>query len=224
MKILVVEDNRRIAQSIKSGLEQEKYVVDLAFEGTTGLDLSLSDEYDLIVLDVMLPGKSGFEMARELRSQHLSTPILMLTARDQLEDKVTGLDSGADDYLVKPFAFEELMARIRALTRRPRTSLSATLTVEDLSLDTVTFKVKRASQTIHLTKKEFALLEYFMRHPHQVLTKDQIISRVWSYDAQVTENTVEAFIKKLRSKIDKPFKTKPLLQTIRGFGYKLGER
>jgi two-component system, OmpR family, copper resistance phosphate regulon response regulator CusR len=222
MKILVVEDNRRIAQSIKTGLEQEKYVVDLAFDGTSGLDFGLSDEYDLMVLDVMLPGKSGFEVAKDIRAQNVSLPILMLTARDQIDDRVVGLDSGADDYLVKPFAFEELMARIRALTRRPKTTLPRILTVDDLSLDPVTYKVKREGQRIFLTKKEFALLEYFMRHPHQVLTKDQIISRVWSYDTQVTENTVEAFIKNLRSKIDKPFKTKAVLHTVRGFGYTLG--
>ncbi len=223
MKVLVVEDNHRIAQSIKMGLEQEKYVVDLAHDGLKGYDLAISDEYDVLVLDVMLPGKNGFEIAREVRAQQRQLPILMLTARDQLSDKVYGLDSGADDYLVKPFAFEELLARIRALARRPQASLSATLVVGDLSLDTVTYKVKRNGQQIILTKKEFALLEYFMRHPRQVLSKDQIISRVWSYDSSVTENTVEAFIKSLRAKIDKPFKTPALLHTVRGFGYTLGK-
>lgn len=223
MKVLVVEDNHRIAQSIKTGLEQEKYVVDVANDGLKGLELALSDEYDVLVLDVMLPDKNGFEVARDLRTQRLQIPILMLTARDQVQDRVAGLDSGADDYLIKPFAFEELMARIRALTRRPKVSLTSVLKVKDLTLDTISYKVSRAGQPISLTKKEFALLEYLMRHPGQIVSKNQIISRVWSYDSSVTENTVEAFIKSLRTKIDKPFKVAPVFQTVRGFGYKLGE-
>ncbi len=223
MKVLIVEDNHRIAQSIKTGLEQEKYVADVANDGLVGCDLALTDEYDVIILDVMLPKKNGFEISRELRLQHIQTPILMLTARDQLQDKVAGLDSGADDYLVKPFAFEELMARLRALTRRPKVSVSSVLTVKGLTLDTISYKVSRGGQPIILTKKEFALLEYLMRHAGQIVSKNQIISRVWSYDSSVTENTVEAFIKSLRAKIDKPYKEEPLLQTIRGFGYRLGE-
>jgi DNA-binding response OmpR family regulator len=222
MKILVVEDNHRIAQSIKIGLEQEKYVVDVASDGLAGCDLALSDEYDVVILDLMLPDKNGLDIAREVRRNHVQTPILMLTARDQLQDKVAGLDSGADDYLVKPFAFEELLARIRALTRRPKTSLSAVLKVNDLTLDTISYKVSRSGQPINLTKKEFALLEYLMRQNGQIVSKNQIISRVWSYDSGITENTIEAFIKSLRTKIDKPFKTEELLHTIRGFGYRLG--
>lgn len=220
---MVVEDNQRILQSIKAGLEQEKFVVDTASDGLSGLDLALGDEYDVVILDVMLPDKNGFEIARELREQNLHTPILMLTARDQVEDRVKGLDSGADDYLIKPFAFEELIARIKALTRRPKNRLNAILKTKDLTLDTINYKVVRANRPISLTKKEFALLEYLMRHAGQIVSKNQIISRVWNYDSSITENTIEAFIKSLRSKIDKPFKASPLLQTIRGFGYKLEE-
>jgi DNA-binding response OmpR family regulator len=224
MRILVVEDEHKIAQSIKKGLEQESYAVDVCFDGKEGYDLSTTEDYDLIILDLMLPEMSGIEIAQKLRKQKIHTPILMLTAKGQLDDKVAGLDSGADDYLTKPFAFEELLARIRALLRRPQQVNDTLLEVADLSLNTKTFEVKRCGKTISLSSKEFSLLDYLMRHPNQILTKDQIISHVWDYDADVLPNTVEVYIGYLRAKIDKPFKDKPsLIQTIRGFGYRLGE-
>jgi len=165
----------------------------------------------------------GVEIAKKLRSQNIHIPILMLTAKGQITDRVEGLDAGADDYLTKPFAFEELLARIRALARRPKETSGTILTVEDLTLDTVTYEVKRASILINLSSKEYALLEYLMRHPNQTLTKDQIISHVWDYEADILPNTVEVYIGYLRNKIDRAFSDRPnLIKTIRGFGYKLG--
>ncbi|KKT45812.1 MAG: DNA-binding response regulator [Candidatus Blackburnbacteria bacterium RIFCSPHIGHO2_02_FULL_39_13] len=223
MRILVVEDEHKIANSIKKGLEQESYAVDVAFTGDDGYGLASTEDYDLIILDVLLPGINGIEIAKKLRGQQIHTPILMLTAKGQLEDKVTGLDAGADDYLTKPFAFEELLARIRALTRRPKDSLGIIIAVSDLTLNTATYQVKRDNKIIPLSSKEYALLEYLMRHPKQTLTKEQIINHVWDYDADVLPNTVEVYIGYLRNKIDKPFSEKPtLIQTIRGFGYKIG--
>jgi len=224
MRILVVEDEHRIAVSIKKGLEQEHFAVDLAFNGREGLDLAETEEYDLIVLDLMLPEMDGLEICRTLRAHKNHTPILILTARGQVRDKVEGLNAGADDYLTKPFSFEELVARIHALSRRPREALSAELKVGDLSLNTNSFEVKREGETINLTSKEFALLEYLMRHAGQILTKEQIMAHVWDYEADILPNTVEVYIRNLRNKIDLPFKEKrPLIQTIRGFGYKIGE-
>lgn len=222
MKILVVEDEHRIAASIKKGLELEKYVVDTAYTGTDGYDLAISEAYDCIVLDLMLPGMDGTEVCTTLRSEHIHTPIIMLTAKGQLQDKISGLNSGADDYLTKPFAFEELIARIRALVRRPKKTLSAVLELGTLSLNTTTFEVKRSGRAISLSSKEFSLLEYLLRHANTVVTKDQIISHVWDYEADILPNTVEVYIKNLRSKIDVPFTNeKALIQTVRGFGYKL---
>lgn len=222
MKILVVEDEHRIAGSIKKGLEQEKYIVDVAFSGTEGLDLASTESYDVILLDVLLPGMDGFTICKQLRTQQIHTPILMLTARGQTQDKVTGLDMGADDYLTKPFSFEELLARIRALLRRPKESLRNTLQVADLVLDPKQFEVTRAGIAIHLSNKEFMLLEYLVRNPNKILTKDQIIQHVWDYDSDILPNTIEVYIRNLRNKVDKPFKgTKPLLHTVRGFGYKI---
>jgi two-component system, OmpR family, response regulator len=223
MRILVVEDEHKIANSIKKGLEQESYAVDVAFTGDDGYGFASTEDYDLIILDILLPGINGIEIAKKLRDQQIHTPILMLTAKGQLEDKVTGLDAGADDYLTKPFAFEELLARIRALTRRPKDSLGIILAVLDLTLNTATYQVKRDNKIIPLSSKEYALLEYLMRHPKQTLTKEQIINHVWNYDADVLPNTVEVYIGYLRNKIDKPFSEKPaLIQTVRGFGYKIG--
>ena len=221
MRILVVEDEHKIAQSIKQGLEQEKYAVGLAYTGNDGYDLASSEEFDLIILDRLLPEMDGVTICKKLREVKIHTPILMLTAKGQLEDKVAGLDAGADDYLVKPFAFEELLARIRALTRRPKTSIGSMLTVAGLTLDTKTYSVQRDGREITVSNKEFSLLEYLMRHPGQILTKDQIIAHVWNYEANVLPNTVEVYIGYLRNKIDKPFSTKPLIHTIRGFGYKI---
>jgi DNA-binding response OmpR family regulator len=175
MRILVVEDEHKIANSIKKGLEQESYAVDVAYTGTDGYDLASTEDYDVIVLDLLLPGVDGVTICKKLRSQNIHTPILMLTAKGQLQNKVEGLNSGADDYLTKPFAFEELLARIRALIRRPRQSIGTTLKVENLTLDTLSYEVKRAGIVIQLSNREFALLEYLMRHPNTILTKDQII-------------------------------------------------
>lgn len=222
MKILVVEDEHRIAASIKKGLEQEKYTVDVAYSGTEGFDLASTESYDVILLDVLLPGVDGFTVCKQLRAQKIHTPILMLTARGQTQDKITGLDSGADDYLTKPFSFEELLARIRALARRPKETIHNTLRIADLMLDPKQFEVTRAGVTINLTNKEFMLLEYLVRNPNKILTKDQIIQHVWDYDADILPNTIEVYIRNLRNKIDNPFKaTKPLIHTARGFGYKI---
>lgn len=224
MRILVVEDEHRIANSIKKGLEQERYAVDVAYNGTDGFDLASTEDYDAIILDLLLPGMDGLEVCRKLRKEGKHTPILILTAKGQIQDKVTGLDSGADDYLTKPFSFEELLARVRALIRRPKNSLPIVLTVEDLQLNTQNFEVKRGKQKIELSNKEFSLLEYLMRHARQTLTKEQIISHVWDYDADILPNTVEVYIRNLRRKIDLPFKNrKALLHTVRGFGYKIGD-
>lgn len=220
MKVLIVEDEHGIANAIKKGLEQELFAVDTAYDGESGWDLAAGEQYDVIVLDQMLPGMDGLELCRRLRKEKNHTPVLILTARGQLEDKVEGLNAGADDYLVKPFAFEELLARIRALVRRPKQIEGSTLMVGDLMLDTIEYSVKRGTKKISLSKKEFALLEYLMHHPKQPLAKDQIISHVWNYDANVLPNTVEVYIGYLRRKID--FKKPYLIHTVRGFGYQIG--
>lgn len=223
MRILVVEDEHKIANSIKKGLEQELFAVDATYDGTTGFDLAVSESYDLIILDRLLPGLDGLEICKRLREKKIHVPILLLTAKGQITDRVEGLNAGADDYLTKPFAFEELLARVRALTRRPQEIIGTILTVEDVTLNTMTYEVKRGNEILSLSSKEFSLLEYFMRHAHKIITKDQIINHVWNYDANILPNTVEVYIKLLRNKLDKPFKTsKPLIQTIRGFGYKIG--
>lgn len=222
MRILVVEDEHRIASNLKKGLEQERYAVDLAFDGTDGYDLASTEEYDLIILDLLLPGIDGLEICRRLRAKKNHTPILMLTAKSQTEDKVEGLNTGADDYLTKPFAFTELLARIRALSRRPKTALPVSLQIADLILDPRTFSVSRHSIPVSLSNREFSLLEYLMRHPGQTITKQQLISHVWNYEADILPNTVEVFVKNLRRKIDDPFPNlPPLITTVRGFGYKI---
>lgn len=223
MKILVIEDEHKIANSIRKGLEQESYAVDVAYTGPDGYDFAISENYDVIVLDLMLPGMDGITLCKNIRKERIHTPILILTAKGELDDKVEGLNSGADDYLIKPFAFAELLARIRALARRPKGNLGTILKIADLTLNSNTFEIKRGKNTITLSKKEFALLEYLMRHPGKILTKNQIINNVWNYDADVLPNTVEVYIGYLRSKIDKKnLLTKPLIHTIRGFGYKIG--
>nr|OGC89855.1 MAG: DNA-binding response regulator [Candidatus Amesbacteria bacterium RBG_19FT_COMBO_48_16] len=223
MRILIVEDEHRIANSIKKGLEQEHFAVDVAYSGSDGWDLAEGEEYDLIILDLMLPGMDGLEICRKLRRAGINTPVLMLTAKGQVQDRVTGLDTGADDYVTKPFAFEELLARVRALTRRPKVTLDPVLTTDDLSLDTKSYEVKRGIHLIKLTAKEFSLLEYLLRNSGNILTKEQIISHVWNYDADILPNTVEVNIRNLRNKIDRPFKgKKALIATVRGFGYKVG--
>jgi DNA-binding response OmpR family regulator len=223
MRILIVEDEHKIANSIKQGLSQESYAVDVAYDGTEGYDFASTEDYDLIILDWMLPGMDGMTICKKLREEKKHTPILMLTARGQLEEKVAGLNTGADDYMTKPFAFSELLARVRALARRPKVSTGAILEVRDLSLDPVTFEVKRDETSIVLSNKEYSLLHFLMRHPNKIFTKEQIINHVWNYDANVLPNSVEVYVKHLRDKIDKPFKTSPdLIHTVRGFGYKIG--
>ncbi|HLD24586.1 MAG TPA: response regulator transcription factor [Patescibacteria group bacterium] len=218
MRILVVEDEHKIAAAIKKGLEQEKYAVDVAYSGTDGFDLASTEDYDVIILDVLLPGMDGITVCKELRKKNIHTPVLILTAKGQIQDRVTGLDGGADDYLTKPFSFEELLARIRALSRRPKKTLGNTLAVGNLILNTQTFEVTRSGKPVLLSSKEYSLLEYLLRHSNQVLSKDHIIAHVWDYDADILPNTVEVYIKNLRIKLGKP----DLIHTVRGFGYKIG--
>jgi DNA-binding response OmpR family regulator len=221
MRILVVEDEHRLAQAIKEGLEQESYAVDVVYDGEDGYNSARGDEYDLILLDVMLPRLNGFEVSKALRHDGTHTPILMLTAKDQSRDVVTGLDSGADDYLAKPFSFEVLLARIRALLRRPHDTAAEILQAGDLTLNPSTKEVQRSGQRITLSSKEYALLEYLLRNQNKVLSKNNIMSHVWDFDANILPNTVEVFITYLRAKIDKPFKQTPIIQTVRGFGYRI---
>ncbi len=224
MKILVVEDEVRIAEALKTGLEQESYAVDLAFDGLDGFNSAESDDYDLIILDLMLPEMNGIEVCQKLRAENNQTPILMLTAKSEAEDVVKGLDVGADDYLAKPFSFDVLLARIRAILRRPRQSQETILTAGggEITLDPATKQVKRSGEEISLSAKEYALLEYLMRNKGQVMSKNNIINHVWDFDADVLPNNVEVFVAYLRAKIDKPYKSKPeIIQTVRGFGYKV---
>lgn len=221
MRILIIEDEHKIANSIKKGLEQELFAVDVTYTGVDGYDLASSEEYDLIILDRLLPGMDGIEICQKLREKQIHTPILLLTAKGQIQDKVEGLNAGADDYVTKPFAFEELLARVKALMRRPQATVNTKLTLGNLTLDTVSYVVTREGKQIDLSNKEFILLEYLLRHANQVVSKEQIINHVWDYDANILPNTVEAYIKLLRSKIDKPFQEKPLIHTLRGFGYKI---
>ncbi|MFH1171286.1 MAG: response regulator transcription factor [bacterium] len=221
MRILLIEDEHKIAQALKKGLEQESYAVDILFDGDSGMARALQGHFDLLIIDRMLPGgHDGLDICREMRKAGLHHPILVLTARDKTSDRIEGLDSGADDYLVKPFSFEELLARIRALLRRPNQTLGTVLRVGDLELHPETFTVWRAEKAISLSNKEFALLEYLMRNPERILSKDQIIQHVWDFDADILPNTVEAFIASLRQKVDRPF-SKHLIKTVRGFGYQL---
>lgn len=222
MRILIIEDDHKIANAIKKGLEQESFAVDIEYDGKSGMGSALSTNYDAIILDRMLPEVDGIKICQALRKESNNTPILVLTAKDKISDRVEGLNSGADDYLVKPFAFEELLARIRALLRRPVATINPVLQIDDLSLNPGTFEVRRGDAIIELSGKEFALLEYLMRNQGRILTKDSIISHVWDYDADILPNTIEVFIGYLRNKIDRPFPDKPsLIQTVRGFGYKI---
>lgn len=223
MRLLVVEDDQKIAAAIKRGLELKGFAVDVVYDGDSGLAHAMDADYDAVILDRMLPGSiDGVGIAQKVRAEKSSVPILMLTARGTLGDKVEGLNSGVDDYLVKPFAFDELIARIRALLRRPKQHQGLVLNVGDLSLDTLSYEVKRGDQEIKLSNREYTLLEYLMSHDGQVVSKDMIINHVWNGDADVLPNTVEVYIGYLRNKIDRPFRSKPaLLQTMRGFGYKL---
>jgi DNA-binding response OmpR family regulator len=220
MRILLIEDEHKIANALKKGLEQEAYAVDVVYEGKLGTARALRGKYDLLILDRMLPGVAdGLDILQAIRRAGLHQPVLILTARDATSDRVEGLDGGADDYLIKPFSFEELLARVRALLRRPNSELGTTLKVADLELEPSKFIVRRAGQVITLSNKEFALLEFLMRNPDRILSKDQIIQHVWDFDADILPNTVEAFIASLRQKVDRPFNP-PLIHTVRGFGYK----
>lgn len=220
MRLLVVEDERKIARVIATALRGDGHAVDVVHDGDEGLAMAQTEPYDLLILDRMLPGMSGTDIVRQLRTEGHTMPILLLTALGITEDKTFGLDSGADDYLVKPFAIDELLARVRALLRRPPLAHDEELQLADLTLNQTQRTVTRAGRTIELTAKEFALLEYLLRHPGQTLSKDTLIAHVWDFDADILPNNVEAYIKNLRQKIDKPFR-KPLIHTVRGFGYKL---
>lgn len=224
MRVLVVEDEEKIARAISNGLQQEKYAVDIETDADSGLGAALSESYDIMIIDRMLPGTmEGLDIAREVRANNIHTPILILTAKDQIHDRVIGLNAGADDYLVKPFSFDELVARVKALLRRPKENKGTVLKINNLILNTITYEVTRAGKSIALSSKEFALLEYLMRNQGRVLSKDSIISHVWDFDADILPNTVEVYMGYLRSKIDKPFKKSPeLIHTLRGFGYKIG--
>jgi heavy metal response regulator len=224
MHILLVEDEARLAAAIRRVLQEEGHVVDAVDDGGDALVQATTEDYDLIILDVMLPGLDGYEVARRLRKTENTTPILMLTARDSVQDRVTGLDAGADDYLVKPFALAELLARVRALTRRAHmtTGEPGKLQFADLELDLRTREAVRRGKRIELTSREFALLETLMRHPGQVLTRSQLLDRVWSLDIVTESNVVDIYIHYLRNKIDRDFEPK-LLRTVRGAGYALRE-
>ena len=222
MRILFVEDDHKIANATKKGLEQDSFAVDISYDGKDGLGQALTIDYDLIILDRMLPEIDGIEICRILREKNNHTPILFLTAKDTVNDRVNGLNAGADDYLIKPFAFEELLARIKALLRRPENVVNNKLKIKDLILDEQSLEVARAGNTIKISNKEFGLLRYLMKNSGRILTKDNIISHVWDYDADILPNTVEVFIKSLRKKIDEPFKKeKKLIETVRGFGYRM---
>jgi heavy metal response regulator len=222
MRILLIEDDKKVASFIRKGLEEEGHAVDLAADGEAGLFMGLDHLHDLIILDVMLPKKPGFQVLRELRQAKVATPVLMLTARDTVEDKVQGLDAGADDYLTKPFVFAELLARVRALLRRSAEARSPRLQVGDLALDPATRSVTRGGRSITLTNREFALLEYLMRNAGRVLTRTAITEHVWDYDFDSGTNVIDVYVNYLRKKIDAGHEPK-LLHTVRGAGYVLRE-
>ncbi len=224
MRILIIEDDHKIANSIKKGLQNQAYAVDVCYDGTEGLRTVQAVKYDLLILDRMLPGTDGIQILSTLRKANNHIPVLFLTAKDHILERAAGLNAGADDYLIKPFAFVELIARVRALLRRPKNAHNNQLNYADLTLDRETFSVVRDGRNIQLSQKEFALLEYLMSNPSRVLSKDMIIDHVWDYDADVLPNTVEVYIGYLRNKIDKPFTKLPnLIHTRRGFGYIFGD-
>ena len=220
MRLLVIEDERKISRVITESLKREKYAVDAAYDGEEGFNLADSQPYDLLIVDRMLPGLEGAEIVKKLRENGKNMPILFLTALSTTEDKTLGLNVGADDYLTKPFAIDELLARVRALLRRPPIQQPDILKIDDLKIDKQQQTVTRAGKDIDLTNKEYALLEYLMQHPNQILSKETLIDHVWDFNADILPNNVEAYIKNLRQKIDKPFK-KQLIKTVRGFGYRI---
>ncbi len=218
MRILVVEDEKKVASFIKKGLEEEYFAADIANDGKEGLNMATTEEYDAIIMDIMLPYIDGISLLKEIRKRQIATPVLMLTVKDSLKDKVEGLDAGADDYLTKPFAFEELTARIRALLRRNETTKSSKLKVGNLVLDLHTHKVIRDNQEIILTPKEYAILEYLMRNSNKVVSRTKLIEHVYEYHFDPETNIIDVYINKVRSKVDTNFAT-PLIHTIRGIGY-----
>ena len=222
MRILIVEDEHQIAAFLERGLKEEGYAIDVVYNGNDALDWAVAVEYDGIVLDVMLPGRDGFSVLRELRVRGSKTPVLMLTARDTVDDRVNGLDLGADDYLVKPFVFKELVARLRAITRRKSETRSVELQVGDLTLNTVTHQAQRGERRIELTTKEYNLLEFLMRNPNRVLTRTQIAEHVWNLDFLSESNVVDVYIRYLRRKIDGENELK-LIKTVRGSGYLISD-
>ena len=222
MRILIIEDEHKIAQALRRTLQQENFAVDVSYDGDDGYAMATTEPYDLAIIDWMIPGEyDGLDIVKAMRAAKIHTPILLLTAKATIADKTKGLDAGADDYLAKPFALEELLARVRALLRRPVEAKDIVLTAGDLTLNTVTYEVKRAGKSITLTGKEFALLEYLMRNQGRPNNKDAIIAHVWDYNADVLPNTVEVYMRYLRQKIEEPFKGPALIKTIRGFGYKI---
>jgi heavy metal response regulator len=222
MRILLVEDEKKVASFIKKGLEEEFYSVDVAFDGKEGLHLAVTEDYDLIILDIMLPFKDGFTVLKEIRNEKISIPVLFLTAKDTLSDKVQGLDSGADDYLPKPFAFEELLARVRALLRRSTAEKNIVLKVLDLALDTQTHSVTRNNTEIQLTPKEYSILEYLLRNKNRVISRTMLSEHVYDYHFDSDTNVIDVYINKLRNKVDKGFEL-PVIHTIRGVGYMIKE-
>ncbi len=224
MRILLIEDEHKLANAIKRALELQKYAVDVAYDDEEGLSLAIGEQaYDLIISDIMLPGIDGIELCKKVRQEGIHTPVLMLTAKGLIQDKVAGLDGGADDYMVKPFSFDELFARVRALVRRPKGERDSVLRIADLSLDPIHFKVSRGGKQIRLSTREFSLLEYLMRNQSKVVSKEQLIAHVWDYDADVLPGTVEVHIKNIRDKIEKPF-SGALIHTVRGFGYEMKDK
>jgi len=222
MKILLVEDEKKVASFIKRGLEEEHFTVDVAYDGESGEFMALTSEYDLIILDILLPKKNGFEVLKSLRANGIQTPILILTAKGSIDDKVEDLNSGADDYLTKPFAFAELIARIRSLLRRTSSEKSNIIKVADLELDTIKHIAKRGEKIIELTAREYSLLEYFMRNKGRVLTRTMIAEHIWDYHFDTGSNIIDVYVRRLRKKIDEGF-PKKLIHTIRGVGYIIKE-
>jgi len=221
MRILVVEDERKVANFIKNGLEEERYIVEIANDGITGLEMAMNNQFDAILLDVMLPGKDGFAILKELRDAGVATPIMMLTARGGTEDRVQGLDLGADDYMPKPFNFVELAARLRSILRRSTPEKSTKLQCGDMILDTVSHFAYRFGREIELTTKEYALLEYLMRNKNRILSRSTITQHVWKHNFDPESNIIDVYIKRLRSKVENDDGSKPLIQSIRGVGYRM---
>ncbi len=222
MRILVIEDEPKVAASIKKGLEQERFSVDTVHDGESGLSYGQSDDYDLIILDRMLPGGlDGMDICAAWRADGIKTPVLILTAKDQVPEKVSGLNAGADDYMVKPFSFDELVARVRALLRRPNETKTPVIQVEDVELDPSNARVKRKGREVSLTAREFSVLEYLMRHAGIVISKDKLLQHLWNDDAEILPNTIEVYISYIRSKLDGPGQD-TFIKMVRGFGYRVG--